>query len=576
MSGHTLKVTPPFPGENYTMQGVATLDEKKKQARLIFGGSPGKGHITFAGVPKKVFGNRVHAWVREIEWSGQVGDNSGPKLLTEQNLKVGDDGTVVVDFGGGALPKLKESSAYEIALSPTGKAKGTQSPPVRWQGSYEAEDAAHTGSGYSKNGPEGSTGDVSKFYTSGGYDVGGLRTGSDVTLDFAVDVPEDGTYDLCTFANSLNTYDKVKEQGPTNVFLRVDGKADSEQELHLPLGYKWVVWDHTDTKVHLTKGKHTLTLAAKSLAGKRATKGDAIVDRLTLSLPAASANTQVYEGELAWMSGGARPVYDLPKHAKAPATGSGAVRLARNQTATFWVYSPADREATLKVDTLGGADARLSVNGNNVLHVTERTHEVAVSLSGGINKVTVTGGSAATLVDRLTVTPTDGTLEARTYEAQDARLSGSATLTPLSLATDGTAITGIGGDPRNGNTATFTVASDTAGLYALRIRYSNPEQSEATHYNPDPLARHADITVGDGKTQRVTFPHTFHQNNFWELTVPVHLKKGQNTITFRSGELPNFDGTTYASDTFPGVLLRSRYAPLIDRITVASYAREVR
>ncbi|KOG25005.1 LamG-like jellyroll fold domain-containing protein [Streptomyces viridochromogenes] len=576
MSGHTVKVTPPFPGQNYTMQGVATLDEKKKQSRLVFGGSAGKGHITFTGVPKKVFGDRVHAWVREIEWSGQVGDSSGPRLLGETNLKVGDDGQVVVDFGDGALPTLKESSAYEIVLSPAGKAKRTQSPSVRWQGSYEAEDAAHSGSGYSKNGPEGSPRDVSKFYTSGGYDVGGLRTGSDVTLDFAVDVPEDGTYDLSAFANSLNTFDKVKEQGSTNVFLRVDGRADSEQELHLPLAYKWVVWDHTDTKVKLTKGKHTLTLAAKSLDGKRATKGDAIVDRLTLSLPDASAATQVYEGELAWLDGGARPVYDLPKQAGTPLTGSGTARLAKGQTATFWVYSPADREATLDVETLGGSGSRLSVNGHDVLRLAKGRSSVAVSLSGGVNKVTVTGGSSTTLVDRLTVTPTEGALPARTYEAKDARLAGSATLAPLSLATDGTAITGIGGEPGNGNTATFTVAADRAGLYALRIRYSNPEQSEATHYNPDPLARHADITVNGGETTRVGFPHSFHQNNFWELTVPVRLKKGQNTIAFRSEELPNFDGTTYASDTFPGVLLRSRYAPLIDRITVAPYAREVR
>ncbi|SFM90226.1 Carbohydrate binding module (family 6) [Streptomyces sp. cf124] len=573
MSGHTVTVDPPFPGENYTMQGVGTLDEKKKQARLVFGGSTGKGHITFAGVPKKIFGKTVHAWVREIEWSGQLGDSAGPKLLTETNLKVSDDGTVSVDFGDGTLPTLKESSAYEIVLSPAGKARATQDAPARWQQSYEAEDAAHTGSGYSKNGPEGSPRDVSKFYTSGGYNVGGLRTGSDMTLDFTVDVPEDGTYDLSVFANSLNTFDKVKEQGPTNVFLRVDGKADSERELYLPLGYKWVVWDHTDTTVKLTKGRHTLTLAARSADGKRVTQGDAIVDRLTLTLPDAAARTRVYEGELAWLGGGARPVYDLPKRA---ATGSGAARLPKKGTATFWVYSPADREATLEVDTLKGSGARLSVNGQDVLRLDKGGSSVAVSLSGGVNKVTVTGGSSTTLVDRLTVTPTEGVLPTRTYEGKDAELSGSAALSPLSLATGGTAITGIGGAPGNGNTATFTVTADRAGTHALRIRYSNPEQSPATHYNPDPLARHADLTVNGGGTRRVTFPHTFHQNNFWELTVPVRLKKGQNTLTFRSEELPNFDGTTYASDTFPGVLLRSRFAPLIDRITVAPYAKEVR
>ncbi|GHE08867.1 hypothetical protein [Streptomyces alanosinicus] len=58
--------------------------------------------------------------------------------------------------------------------------------------------------------------------------------------------------------------------------------------------------------------------------------------------------------------------------------------------------------------------------------------------------------------------------------------------------------------------------------------------------------------------------------------VTVTLKKRQNTITFRSAELPNFDGTGYASDTFPGVLRRSRDAPLIDRITLAPHPREVR
>src|SRR3954467_1175638 len=107
------------------------------------------------------------------------------------------------------------------------------------------------------------------------------------------------------------------------------GWGSRELRLCLPLGYKWVVWDHPDTKVKLTKGKHTLTLAAKSLDGKRVTKGDAIVDRLTLALPGASAGTQVYEGELAWLQGGAQPVYTLPERA---ATGSGAARLAKGQT----------------------------------------------------------------------------------------------------------------------------------------------------------------------------------------------------------------------------------------------------
>lgn len=71
------------------------------------------------------------------------------------------------------------------------------------------------------------------------------------------------------------------------------------------------------------------------------------------------------------------------------------------------------------------------------------------------------------------------------------------------------------------------------------------------------------------------FPHSFHDNNFWELTVPVTLRRGVNRVSFSSAELPNFDGTTYASQTWPDVLLRSAYAPVIDRVTVTPYAKSL-
>jgi len=63
--------------------------------------------------------------------------------------------------------------------------------------------------------------------------------------------------------------------------------------------------------------------------------------------------------------------------------------------------------------------------------------------------------------------------------------------------------------------------------------------------------RHADISVNAGPKQRVLFPHTFHANNFWTLTVPVRLKAGHNTVRFSAEELPDFDGTTYISDRYP-------------------------
>jgi hypothetical protein len=476
---------------------------------------------------------------------------------------------VAFDFGSGDLPRLKESSAYEIVLSPEGTGTVTAAAPKLWEGSYEAEDAKYTGGGYSRNGPEGSPSDVSKFYTSGRYNVGGLRSGSDGVLDFTVEVPQDGRYDLSVFANSLNTFDRVREQGPTNVFVRVDGAA--EQELFLPLGYKWVVWDHADTTVELKAGKHVISLAARSLDGAKATKGDAIVDRIRLSLANPAAATSIYEAELADLSG-ARIAYDVKGDGVG---GSGVVAADRGKSVTFWVYSARDAAAVLDLKLLGSGQATISVNGIEVMEDARRDGSTrTVSLSGGINKVTVTGASGTALIDRLEVRPAGDTLPGTAYEAESAQLAGAAKASQLSLASGKSAVTGIGGAPGNANTLTFTVQADKPGTYAMRVRYSNPEQSAATHYNPDPLVRHADIAVNGAAPQRTFFPHSFHENNFWELTVPVELKKGENTVRFSAEELPNFDGKTYASETFPGVLLRSQYAPVIDRIAIAPFSEQ--
>ncbi|WP_304451662.1 LamG-like jellyroll fold domain-containing protein [Nocardiopsis sp. YSL2] len=567
MSGHTVEVAPPFPGENYTLQGLAAVDEEQARAKALFGGADGPAWVEFDNVPEDVFGSSVHAWVREISWSGQLGDSGPPRLVSEEVLEV-QDGSVVLDFGG-SLPELTESSAYEVVLTPAGE--GTTStgvPPTLWQGSFEAEDAEYTGSGYSLNGPEGSPSDVSKFYTSGGYDVGGLRTGSDGVLDFTVDVPEAGTYDLSVFANSLYTDERVADQGPTNVFLRVNGGA--EQEVFLPLAYKWVVWDHADTTVDLRAGENVITLAARSLDGSGATRGDAIIDRLTLELPAPSADTVRYEAELAELDGAAA-VHSHRHIERVGASGSGGVDVGRDESVTFWVYSAEDAESTIDVHTVSKGRTELAVNGRHVADTGPGTTSVAVSLSGGVNKVTLTGTVRSSIIDGIEVTPTDEHLATTVHQAEDAALAGDAEVAELPLAATGSAVTGIGGDPGNGNTLTFEVEAARAGTFAMRVRYANPETSPTTHYNPNPVARHADISVNGADPRTVLFPPTFHENNFWTLTVPVELERGVNTIAFSAEEQPNFEGDSLISEDWPDLVLRSPYAPVIDNITVAEF-----
>ncbi|MBF4461304.1 MULTISPECIES: LamG-like jellyroll fold domain-containing protein [unclassified Rathayibacter] len=557
MTGKTVAVTPPQPGASYTLQGVATLDTATKQARAIFGGSSGSQRVTFDRIPSATFGSKVHVKVNEIRWTGQVGDSGAPQTVKEYDATV-TNGSLALDFGG-SLPALDADSAYEVIVTPGANATSPSSSPVDFRQKYEAEDAPFTGT-RNLNGPEGSPSNVGGFYTSGGRDVGGIRAGGDLKLNFQVTVPKNGDYNLSIFANSLNTFAANAQQGPVNAFVTVDGAA--EQEVYLPLAYKFVVWDHADTKVALTAGTHTISLAAKNLAGTKSTVGDEIIDKIELSLPSASSATSIYEAETGDLSSGATADYS-----RAGVSGSGVASLGTGATDTLWTYSAKDAPASIGIDTLGGGSGDLYVNDVKVGPVTSSTVK-QVFLSGGVNKIEVTGTSGTLLLDRITIGASSGALTSTSYEAEAATIAGPAVVRDLSLASGGKAVGNIGGGRNGDSSLTFSsVQAKDDGTYALTVRYSNEEQSPATHYNPDPIARHADITV-NGVTQRVLFPHTFHQNQLWDLTVPVTLKKGSNTISFTSKELPEFDGKTYLSDTFPGVLLTSQYAPNIDKISV--------
>ena len=55
----------------------------------------------------------------------------------------------------------------------------------------------------------------------------------------------------------------------------------------------------------------------------------------------------------------------------------------------------------------------------------------------------------------------------------------------------------------------------------------------------------------------------------------LDLAEGENTISLRSEEAPNWDGETYASETWPADYnLEADEAPIVDRITVSALAAQ--
>ena len=466
-------------------------------------------------------------------------------------------------------------TAYEAIISPGGN--GSDSPAdATWQQSYEAQNATLTGTGWNIN-TEGTPDNLGGFATYGDHDVGGLRTGSSTVITFHADVPKTGDYRLSVFDGSYCHADDVS--GPTNVFLRVDGGA--AQQVWLPCGYAWPVWNIGAATVHLTAGTHDLSLSDTGDDGA-ATTGDAIVNKIDLQLidPAVQDQT-VYEAEQASLDG-AQADYRSQGQ-----SGAGAADIARGQSATFWVYSAADGYSDLSFRYRNPGTARVEVNAQPLAgQLAGRgapgwlNQADPVYLTAGINKVTVTGTGGQLTLDKLTVAPLAGSPAAQaattTYQAEDGALTGTAAVDNSYSQANGGVVTGVSDGAAN--SLTFTVHASTPGTYDMTVRYANNQGINANHYNPDLMTAPADISVDGRPTFHFNFANTFDWNQFWTATIPVSLHPGVNTIAFIANQQYNYDGKTVGviySGSDIGQALRSDTAPNIDQITLAPFQLRV-
>jgi hypothetical protein len=493
-------------------------------------------------------------------------DETGGATATDSSGN-GRDGTII-----SAPVAPSTMTAYEAIISPGGTGSDTPADDS-WQQSYEAENATITGSGWNIN-TEGSPGNLGGFATSNNQDVGGLRSGSSTVITFHADVPKTGDYRLSVFDGSYCHNADVS--GPTNVFVRVDG--GSPQQVWLPCGYAWPVWNIGDTTVHLTAGKHDLSLSDTGDGGA-ATNGDAIVDKINLQLiDPAVASRAVYEAEQASLDG-SRADYRSQGQ-----SGAGAADIGRGQSATFWVNSAADGYSDLAFRYRSGGTAGVAVNGlpltgqltgSNAPGWLNRTNRVY--LTAGINKVVITGTGGQLTLDKLTVAPVAPDSQAAgaataTYQAEHGTLTGTAKVDNRYSQANGGVVTGVSDGAAN--SLTFTVRAAAAGTYGMTVRYANNEGINANHYNPDLMTAPADISVDGRPAFHVNFANTFDWNQFWTATLPVNLHAGANTIRFIANQQYNYDGKTVGviySGSDVGTPLRSDTAPNIDQITLAPF-----
>src|SRR5450631_205644 len=108
MTGNTVQVTAPQGNTDDKLQGLATLDRAKRQARIILGGgTAGPAGVTVNDIAPAIFGRAVHATVLQDRWSGMTGAAAQPTRTFDGDLPVGSNGSITLpvtdgDQGDGA------------------------------------------------------------------------------------------------------------------------------------------------------------------------------------------------------------------------------------------------------------------------------------------------------------------------------------------------------------------------------------------------------------------------------------------------------------------------------------------
>ncbi|NDL57454.1 CBM35 domain-containing protein [Phytoactinopolyspora mesophila] len=564
--GETVQVTRPDTTSLDALDAIGVVDDERRQARVVAGGTAGDFDVVLDNVDTDLFGDTVHVALSATTWSGQNSDAPPPVVLLEEDFVV-DGGTVTVPVRGLGVhgdggPNVDLMAAYEIVVSPGGN--GTrEAPDLPWRASYEAEDATiESGQVYTQGTPQNwNTGAA-----SGNRDVGSLNQ-EDSSVTFEVEVPEAGEYRLgIMYGNQTGQ--------PSQQVLTVNG--DQAQFVDYEATMSWVWRTRKDVTIELQEGANEIRLATSHPELGRAV-GEATLDRIDLErITSDGPVTRRYEAENSQTSGNVAFQYDRPDQ-----SGAGYIELKRGGEALFAVYAEEDGYYDLEFrhnspGRPGSVVAEIGLDRRPVDGGTLRAapggdfwsvDSHRLFLSAGVNRVTVEpAGAAPVRLDALNVTrAVDGELPVQSIEAEDAELGGSAAVEAHSHASGGHYVGWVGQGPEN--RVTFEVEADRAGEHLLVVHYAHDERDEGHPYNTDIVSRPIDISVNGGESNRFWFKNTWSWGNWWARGVPVTLDAGTNEIALYNDPANSATAEGCPAPCMP--VLDSEWAPNLDKFEIA-------
>ncbi len=559
MTGDQVSRTFPENVVNDSFYGMASYDGEIRTAYVLFGGCGNKNGMESVFLDRMDSTDLVgangaaHVKVYGVGFSGQHGANYRPELIYDGAVSVTDD-TLEIQIAG-----TDEMDACFAVVTPTDETGGAMEQVKRSTISLEAENARLLGAAtvYNQNRWDA-------WAASGRKDVGNINKNGD-GVEFTVNIPEDGIYDLGLFyslqAPYVNPMTLEPDRNGQNrgigkklpFGMQVDNGA--VQTLFLDSTITWSYRNHQNMDLFLTKGTHTISFT--QINGDESEKGNlqlsATVDKIDLDLvyPDGRYDFTIDLTEMKAFQTGDH-AYEVTAVAAQPGyyhvTGNGSFSLTRQSVR----YAPDAK-----------SDSRVS------------TYDIPVSdlvyLSKGANTIGVTG-TATSLKFAYDADKTK-TAGASIGAKEITIYGGNAYYREEPYADSGVVIAGLGvgedaayGETSGEDFVEFHVNAETAGIYNLAIRYTNDEPAPVmlksngaayVHpYNIDLVERYAQIRVNGAEPETVYFRNTMSWETFQTVDVQADLNAGDNMIRIYN------DNSYQFSPIVPST------APEIDTITV--------
>lgn len=564
MSGQYLPVTTTNT-EQANYYGVASLDENKKSANVVFGGVNGSGNIVLediGGTETFKDADKVHIKIEATDYTGFHGAAEEPRIVKQGAVEV-VDGKVTIPVSG-----MWEMSAYRITVTQATETEETGFLSTTWKQMYEAENGIFSG--------DTRLSDPASNMACSGRKKAGWIIDSDDVLELQVTVPKDGYYKydmVYTAANGCNSGDPDKNTPYTALQnLLIDG--EQVEQMVLPTTLAWGMGSMYSTYVKLSSGTHTFKITGTS--DPRTADVDCIyltyegVDESDLAFH------KTYEAELSEFNelSGNKTALKAEREGdidyvsgleKTSVVNGGGLRfnaiVSENGMYTLKLRYSSEIAASANIyqdnDAVNLDRLTTTIALDNTNGEWDNAYET-VFLQRGINVIDI-DTDAAIRLDYVNVSKADVDPVA-VVEAEDGVLTGEAAVGTDGnigkFASEGGYISGIKaansveviqpddpefqiyglgrtvdlGEAVDKNSLTIKVTVDQAGVYNMAVYQSNGELFGKHSYNAQMTERYASFSVNGGEAKKVVFRNTYSDETFRSQVIPVTLKAGENTI----------------------------------------------